>query len=154
MKSILVIYHSQQYGNTKILASALADGVRDAGDKVLMINTNERRVTPEEFITADAVAIGTPDYYSYPAGTIKTFFDDLYLWDKAGEPVKGKPAVLFMTHGGGGRAKQPFEGFADRFFQRMDETVSSGRPVADEAKKLCFNLGKELVRKLRAAAHV
>jgi len=113
-----------------------------------MINTNERRVSPEDFIVADAAAIGTPDYYSYPAGTIKTFFDDLYLWDKEGKSVKGKPAVLFMTHGGGGRAKQPFEGFADRFFQRLGETVSSGRPVSDEAKNRCFNLGKELLLKL------
>ena len=148
MKKILVIYHSQQFGNTKLLASALADGIRNAGGEALMINTNERRVSPEDFIVADAAAIGTPDYYSYPAGTIKTFFDDLYLWDKEGKSVKGKPAVLFMTHGGGGRAKQPFEGFADRFFQRLGETVSSGRPVSDEAKNRCFNLGKELLLKL------
>jgi multimeric flavodoxin WrbA len=151
MKKVLVVYHSQQFGNTKILALALADGIRDAGGDVLMVNTNERRVSPEEFVAADAVAIGTPDYYSYPAGTIKTFFDDLYLWDKAGKPVKGKPAILFMTHGGGGRAKQPFEGFADRFFQRVGETVSSGRPVSDEAKSRCFDLGKTLQQKLSAS---
>lgn len=151
MKKVIVIYHSQQFGNTKILALALADGIRDAGGDVLMINTNERRVSPEEFINCDAAAIGTPDYYSYPAGTIKTFFDDLYLWDKAGQPVKGKPAVLFMTHGGGGRAKQPFEGFTDRFFQRMEETVSSGRPVSDEARNRCVNLGKALMLKLSAS---
>lgn len=151
MKNILIVYHSQQFGNTKILALSLAEGIQDAGGEVLMINTNERRVTPGEFIAADAVAIGTPDYYSYPAGTIKTFFDDLYLWDKEVKPIKGKPAVLFMTHGGGGRAKQPFEGFADRFFQRVGETVSGGRPVSDEAKKRCFNLGAELLLKLLAS---
>ena len=151
MKKIMVIYHSQQFGNTKILALALAEGIRDAGGEVLMINTNEQRVSPEEFIAADAVAIGTPDYYSYPAGTIKTLFDDLYLWDKAGTPVKGKPAVLFMTHGGGGRAKQPFEDFAKRFFQQMGETVTSGRPVSDEARKRCFDLGKELLSRISAS---
>jgi multimeric flavodoxin WrbA len=150
MKKSMVIYHSQQFGNTKILALALADGIRDAGGDVLMINTNERRVSSEEFINCDAAAIGTPDY-SYPAGTIKTFFDDLYLWDKAGQPVKGKPAVLFMTHGGGGLAKQPFEGFADCFFQRVEETMSSGRPVSDEARNHCFNLGKALMLKLSAS---
>jgi multimeric flavodoxin WrbA len=151
MKKILVIYHSQQFGNTKILALALSDGIQDAGGEVLMINTNERRVSLEEFIASDAVAIGTPDYYSYPAGTIKTFFDDLYLWDQTGKPVKGKTAVLFMTHGGRGQAKQPFEGFAERFFQRMGDTVTSGRPVSDEAKKRCFDLGKELLLKLSAS---
>ena len=43
MKKILVIYHSQQFGNTKILAEALADGVREAGADVELINTNEHR---------------------------------------------------------------------------------------------------------------
>ena len=112
MSKILVIYHSQQFGNTKGLAEALAEGARESGAEVELINTNERRVTLNEFLATDAVAIGTPDYFSYVAGTIKTLFDDIYLWDQAGKPVKGKPAALFFSHGGGGRVKQPLETFA------------------------------------------
>ncbi len=148
MGKIIVIYHSQQYGNTKTLAEALADGAREAGAKVNLINTNERRVTLEEFLSTDAVAIGTPDYFSYVAGTIKTFFDDIYLWDQAGKPVKGKPVALFFSCGGGGKVKQPFEALAGRFFQQMGETVGSERPITGEAKKKCLALGKELVRAL------
>jgi len=151
MKRILIVYHSQQFGNTRILAEEVAKGIVASGGTAELINVNDRRVSLDEVLTADAVALGTPDYYSYPAGTIKTFFDDLYLWDKAGNPVKGKPAVLFMCHGGGGRAQQPFEGFADRFFQRVGETVTSGRPVSDEARKCCFELGKALATKVAAA---
>jgi multimeric flavodoxin WrbA len=147
MKKIIVIYHSQQYGNTKILAEALAEGVREAGGEVNLINTNERRVTLEEFLSSDALAIGTPDYFSYVAGTIKTFFDDIYLWDQSGKPVKGKPAVFFCSHGGGGgKVKQPFESLAHRFFRQVGETFSSGRPISDEAKKKCRALGKELIQ--------
>ena len=149
MGRILVIYHSQQYGNTKVLAEVLAEGIREAGVEVNVINTNERRVPIEEFLGADAVAIGTPDYFSYVAGTIKTFFDDIYLWDQAGKPVKGKPAVLFFSCGGGGKVKQPFESLAHRFFQQVGETVSSGRPISDEAKKNCRTLGKKLVENLK-----
>ncbi len=69
MEKILGIYHSQQYGNTKILAEALAEGAREAMAEVNLINVNERRVTLEEFLAAGAVAIGTPDYFSYVAGT-------------------------------------------------------------------------------------
>jgi flavorubredoxin len=80
-------------------------------------------------------------------GTIKTFFDDIYLWDQSGKPVKGKPAVFFCSHGGGGgKVKQPFESLAHRFFQQVGETLSSGRPISDEAKKKCHALGKELVQ--------
>ena len=148
MGKIIVIYHSQQYGNTKILAEALAQGAREAGAEVGLINTNEQRVTLEEFLSADAVAIGTPDYFSYVAGTIKTFFDDIYLWDQSGKPVKGKPAVLFFSCGGGGKVKEPFESLVQRFFQQVGETVGSERPISNETKKKCLALGKELVRSL------
>jgi len=149
MGKIIVIYHSQQFGNTKVLAEAFAEGAREAGAEVNLINTNERRVTLEEFLAADAAAIGTPDYFSYVAGTIKTFFDDIYLWDQSGESVKGKAAALFCSHGGGGgKVRQPFESLAHRFFQQVGETVASGRPITDEVKKKCHTLGKELVKNL------
>ncbi|MGZ3493226.1 MAG: flavodoxin family protein [Thermodesulfobacteriota bacterium] len=152
MGKIIVIYHSQQYGNTKILAQSVAEGVREAGAEVNLINTNERRVTPEEFLSADGIAIGTPDYFSYVAGTVKSFFDDLYLWDQSGKPVKGKPAVLFFSCGGGGKVKQPFESLAQRFFKQVGETIGSQRPIGDEAKKKCRALGDELVKSLRPIA--
>lgn len=145
MKRILVIYHSQQFGNTKMLAEALADGVREAGADVELINTNEHRVTMKEFMSADAVALGTPDYFSYVAGTIKTLFDDIYLWDKAGQPVKGKPAVLFLSHGGGGRVREPLNSFAQRFFTKVGKTAEFPRPINEEAKRACHELGKQLV---------
>ena len=148
MGKIIVIYHSQQYGNTRMLAEALAEGAREAGAEVNLVNTNERRVTLEEFLSSDGVAIGTPDYFSYVAGTVKTFFDDMYLWDQSGKAVKGKPAVLFFSCGGGGKVRQPFEALALRFFKRVGEMVGSERPVSDEAKKKCFALGKELVKNL------
>ena len=148
MKKILIIYHSQQFGNTKTLAEALAEGGREAGAEVELINTNEHRLTLKEFMSADAIALGTPDYFSYPAGTIKTLFDDLYLWDQSGEPVKGKPAVLFMSHGGGGRARQPLNSFAQRFFKKVGETAEFERPINEEAKKTCRGLGRALVASL------
>jgi multimeric flavodoxin WrbA len=144
MGKILVVYHTQQFGDTGALAEALAEGAREGGAEPEMINTNERRVTLEEFLAADGVALGTPDYYSYVAGTIKTFFDDLWLWDRSGEPVKGKPAALFFSHGTGGKGRAPFEAFAGRFFDQVGETVDSPRPTGEEARKACRVLGREL----------
>jgi len=147
MGKIIVIYHSQQYGHTGELADALAEGAREAGAKVEKINTNEQRVTLEEFLSADAVAIGTPDYYSYVAGTLKTFFDDLYLWDKAGKAVIGKPAAFFYSHGGGGIVKQSLEKFGKRFFTQVGETIERGPANAEEALQKCRTLGRELAQK-------
>ena len=149
MAKILVIYHSQQFGNTGILADALAEGAREESAELLLINTNDHRVTLQEFVNADAVALGTPDYFSYVAGTIKTLFDDIYQWDKAGEPVKGKPAALFYSHGGGGRVREVLEKFSNRFFEQVGETVGSGRPIGDDARKRCIALGRELAAKIK-----
>ncbi len=152
MGKILVVYHSQQFGNTKELAEALAEGSREAGAEVELVNTNERRITLEEFMAADGVALGTPDYFSYLAGTIKSLFDDMYLWDQSGQPVKGKRAALFFSHGGGGKVREPFEYLARRFFHQVGETLESKRPVSDEAKKKGQALGKELARGLGKSA--
>jgi multimeric flavodoxin WrbA len=105
MKRVLVIYHSQEHGYTARCAELIAQGVRQADDiAVELINTNEaQRVDMQVFAGCDGVAIGSPDYYSYVAGTIKQLFDDLYIAKGQGVPVQGKPCVLFMTHGGGGR---------------------------------------------------
>ena len=149
MAKILVIYHSQQFGNTGILAKALAQGARGEGAEVTLINTNEHRVTLEELLAADAVSIGSLDYFSYVAGTIKTFFDDLYQWDKAGETVKGKLAALFFSHGGGGRVRGPLEQLAARFFKQVGETVGSPHPITDDAKDQCAALGMELARRIK-----
>jgi len=148
MGKIIVIYHSQQKGNTKELAEALAEGARNAAAEVLLINTNERRVTLDELLNADAVAIGTPDYYGYLAGTIKTLFDDIYLWDKAGKFVMGKPAALFYSHGGGGTVRQSLEKFGGRFFTLVGEIIERGPANADAAKEKCTALGRELAQKI------
>ena len=103
----------------------------------------------DEFLAADAVALGTPDYFSYLAGTIKTFFDDIYQWNQAGEHVKGKPAALFFPHGGGGRVRQHLKDFADRFFNHVGEIVESRTHISNEAKKNCFALGQELANKVK-----
>jgi len=146
MGKIIIMYHSQQYGHTGELADALAEGAREAGAQVEKINTNERRVTLDEFLSAAAVAIGTPDYYSYVAGTLKTFFDDLYLWDKAGKAISGKPAAFFYSHGGGGHVRQSLEKFGNRFFKQVGETIERNPSNAEEARQKCRALGKELAQ--------
>jgi len=45
MKKILIVFHSQEAGNTKRMAELVARGCRQVrGVQVSMVNTNERRV--------------------------------------------------------------------------------------------------------------
>ncbi len=148
MVLLLVLYHSQEYGNTKAMAEAVAEGAKSEGATVTMINTNEKRLNIEEFRQFDAVAFGSPDYYSYIAGGLKMFIDDLYITRKINrQGLVDKPYGLFYSHGGGGRVREPFE----RLFSMMKlgakigETIeSSGSPNSKELEE-CRELGKQLV---------
>ena len=145
MTIALVLYHSQEFGNTAAMAEAVAEGLRDVGCKVDLFNTNDGRYDMTQFPKYDCVAIGSPDYYSYIAGGLKMFMDDHYIYDvrKGLEGLKGKPYVLFYSHGGGGRVKDNL-----RIFKRVGTLIgepvgSRGRPDSQVLER-CRALGKEL----------
>jgi flavorubredoxin len=145
MARALVLYHSQEFGNTAAMAEAVAEGLRDAGCEVDLFNTNEGRYDMTRFPQYDCVAIGSPDYYSYIAGGLKMFMDDHYIYDvrKGLKGLKDKPYVLFYSHGGGGRVKDNL-----RIFKRVGTLI--GEPVSSkgwpdsQVLDQCKALGKEL----------
>ena len=147
MIKALVLYHSQEFGNTAAMAEAVAKGLRDAGCEVDLFNTNEGRFDVTQFPQYDCVAFGSPDYYSYIAGGLKTFMDDHYIHDvrKGLDGLKGKPYALFYSHGGGGRVKDAMQIFR-RVGTLIGEPVGSrGRPDS-QVLEMCKALGKELVK--------
>ena len=146
-KKVLVIYHSQQAGNTEACARLVAQGLREAGDiEVELINTNQvNRVDMAVVAACDGLAIGSPDYASYMAGTIKQLFDDIYVARMKGQPIEEKPCVLFMTHGGGGRGIEPFRAMAKRLHMVAEPFVCKGAPEQGCPEAI------ELGRKLAAA---
>ena len=73
--TVLIVYHSLS-GNTKAAAEAVAEGAKAGGaDPVLK---DGLQAGPEDLRACDAIAIGTPDYFSYMAGGVKDFFDRSY----------------------------------------------------------------------------
>jgi NAD(P)H dehydrogenase (quinone) len=145
MTSILVLYHSQEYGNTTAMAKAVGEGAKVAGAEVTLVNTNEQRLDIERYRGFDAVAFGSPDYYSYIAGGMKTFLDDWYISQKSNsQGLKDKPYGLFYSHGGGGRVRGPLEELFGRMGTKVGETVASrGRPD-DAVLEACRELGRQL----------
>jgi multimeric flavodoxin WrbA len=144
MINALVLYHSQQYGNTEKMAEAVAEGLKDSGCNVTLHNTNTQRYSIDEFGLFDIVAFGTPDYFGYLAGTLKTFLDDWYLHrNKPG--FKGKPYGLFLSHGGGGKAVESLSLFRYIGTQVGKSVISIGTPN-ENVIKLCRDLGKDLAK--------
>ncbi len=152
MVKALVLYHSQEFGNTAAMAESVAEGLWDAGCQVDLFNTNEGRFDVTQFPQYDCVAFGSPDYYSYIAGGLKTFMDDHYIYGvhKGLDGLREKPYVLFYSHGGGGRVRDAMQ----RIFRRVGTLV--GEPVGSEGKPdqqvldRCMALGKELAKAFRS----
>ena len=145
MGSILVLYHSQEFGNTAAMAKAIGKGARAAGADVTLVNTNEQRLDLEQYRRFDAVAFGSPDYFSYIAGGLKVFIDDWYIARKSSRRgLENKPYGLFYSHGGGGRVRGPLEDLFSRMGAQVGETIESyGRPN-DAVLKACRELGRQL----------
>ncbi|MBN1583325.1 MAG: NAD(P)H-dependent oxidoreductase [Anaerolineae bacterium] len=146
MAKALVLYHSQEYGNTAAMAEAVAEGLREAGVEVDLFNTNNGRFDIARFPQYDCAAFGSPDYYSYVAGQLKQFMDDHYIADvrKGMQGLKGKPYVLFYSHGGGGRVIDAMKGIFKRVGTMVGQPVGSRGHPSPEVLEQCKALGKRL----------
>ena len=142
MVKALVLYHSQQYGNTESMAEAVSEGFKSKGCDVTLHNANNGRFPIEKYPQYDCVAFGTPDYFSYIAGTLKTFMDDWYI--HRNEPgYRNKPYAVFYSHGGGGRVRDSLSLFSRVGSQVSKPVESRGTPtkkVLDECKELGVKL--------------
>jgi flavorubredoxin len=129
----------------------VAEGIEEAGNfEVVLANTNDGRVDPTMLAECAGVAFGTPDYFSYPAGGIKVFMDDWLIAKRGGaDAIEGLPVALFLTHGGGGRARDPFENLFERVGPRVADTVMIKGAPDEEGARTCRELGRALAAKAR-----
>ena len=146
MVKALVLFHSQEFGNTAAMAEAVAEGLRSAGCEVDLFNTNDGRFDVTEFPQYDCVAFGSPDYYSYVAGGLKTFMDDHYIHDvrKGLKGLKGKQYVLFYSHGGGGKVRKAMVSLFSRVGKQVGEPLGSRGWPGRKALEQCKALGRAL----------
>lgn len=148
MVSLLILYHSQEYGNTEAMAKAVAEGGKKSGAKVTLVNTNDTRLDIEHFRKFDAVAFGSPDYWGYIAGGLKVFVDDFYIVRKDNRKgLYDKPYGLFYSHGGGGSVRGPFEELFKRMKigSKIGETIESYGSPNNTILAECRELGQQLV---------
>jgi len=141
MGEVLIVYHSQS-GNTKAAAEALAQGAREVSGTEVVIKEG-LHATKEDLLSCDAIAVGTPDYFSYMAGGLKDFFDRTYYPTQGS--VTDKPCAIFVTHGGGGKAVKSVKSICAAFkFKIVGEPVLvKNRPNAETSAALT-NLGRFL----------
>jgi len=141
MAKLLIVYHSQS-GNTEAMAKAFYEGAVSSGATVSLKKAAD--TTSDDLIDCDAVAIGTPNYFSYMAGAVKDLFDRTFYAVRGN--ADGKPYVLFSSHGGGGsKALDSVDRICDalQFRRAFDSVLATGKPLSDVLEQ-CRELGKKL----------
>ena len=81
------------------MAHAVADGAKSI-EGVEVILKKAADATLNDLLTADGLALGTPENFGYMSGMVKDFFDRTY--DGAQEKVFRKPFVVFISAGNDG----------------------------------------------------
>jgi flavorubredoxin len=143
MAKVLIVYHTQS-GNTEAMARAVYEGAVSAGATVVLKKAPEANA--EDVLSADIVAIGTPNYFGYMAGMIKDFFDR--VWGTIRDKVAAKPYVVFGSKGGGGaQAMESVERICDGLkMTRAADSLMATRQPTPEVLGQCRELGKKLAQ--------
>ena len=148
MVEVLVLYYSRS-GRTEVLANSVAEGIESvegASAKVKRVDY----ATVDDFISCDAVAFGSPNYFSYMAGMMKDFFDKAL---NIREKVEGKPSVAFTSGGGASDSallslERMISSF--RLEKVADGVVCEGKPSKEDlgaCKKLGVILASRAIKR-------
>jgi flavorubredoxin len=148
---VLILYYSRT-GRTEILANSIGGGARTIKD----VSVSVKRVdyaTVNDFISCDAIAFGSPNYFSYMAGLMKHFFDKAL---NIREKVTGKPAVAFTSGGGSSNsALLSLESMISSFrLQKVAEGVVSEGTPNEKDLAACKKLGEALAKVATKRAEV
>lgn len=145
MAKILIVYHSQT-GNTEKMARALSEGAgKIEGAEVVLKKAGEAGL--EDLLSADGLAIGTPENFGYMSGMIKDFLDrTFYPSQRQPERIFRKPYVVFISAGNDGTgALTSIERIALGFkFKKIYEPVISKGKLTEETLEKCRELGQVL----------
>jgi len=141
-RKVLIVYYSLS-GNTEAAANLVAEGVKESGG--IPVVKKGLEAGADDLLSVDALAVGTPDYFSYMAGGVKDFFDRTFY--PAQGKVTDKPYGTFVTHGGGGAAGKSLEDMGRTFkFRHIADTVMVKNKPDDKAALELKKLGKTLVQ--------
>ncbi len=98
MKRLLIVYHSQSGGTTR-LCEAVLRGARSIEEAdVLCKRAFDAGI--DDLLSADGLIIGTPENFGYMSGAIKDFFDRTFYPCEHG--LEGRPYGLFVRAGNDG----------------------------------------------------
>lgn len=91
MAKVIVVYESK-YGNTRLVANTIAEGMRDVPDIETVLN-ELKEVDLNRISEFDAILIGSPNHIGGATRSVRKFIDKLEKLD-----LEGKLAAVFDTY--------------------------------------------------------
>ena len=149
--TLLVIYYSKK-GATEKMAKEIARGAQDIGAKVAMRSIVD--CTMADLMGADAIAFGSPTYYSNIAWLPKKFLDETVLEFYAqGHSLKGKVCGCFTSTGCYNDGKECLRMLELAFGYALKMSMVTGlvletKDVVKGNLSECYDLGKRLAQEL------
>jgi multimeric flavodoxin WrbA len=140
---VLVLYYSRG-GRTETMAKAVAVGAQGVEGGTATVKRVDY-ATIHDFMSCDAVAFGSPNYFSYMAGVMKDFFDRAL---SIRERVAGKPAAAFTSGGGSSdSALQSLDRMITSFrLEKVAEGIVSEGVPSEGDLEACRKLGESLAK--------
>lgn len=140
MKNIAIVYWSGT-GNTEAMAAAVAEGAKDAGAEVSLIQAAE--FSPQQVCSFDAIAFGCP------AMGAEVLEEDEFepMFAACADHLKGKPIALFGSYGwGDGEWMRTWEeDCRGKGVSLVCDSVICQEAPDEEGEKACRDLGAALV---------
>jgi multimeric flavodoxin WrbA len=154
--TLLVAYFSEK-GSTKKMAEEIAKGAKDSGAKVTIKSINDCSMA--DLQSADALAFGSPTYYSNIAWQPKKFLDETILAFYAqGYTLKEKICACFTSVGGYQDGQECLRMLELAFGHALKMHLISG--VVLESKEIsqgnlskCYDLGQIIAQELARLDH-
>lgn len=152
MVKVLVVYDTK-YGNTKLVAEKIVEGMMEVEGIETAISDVEE-VDLEKVARSDAILIGAPNHMGGPARSIRKFIDKLGNLD-----LKAKWAAVFDTYLGG-----DFEKAMKKMEKRIREKVPELKltipglsirvggmkgPIVDGELPKCKDFGRKMATQLK-----
>ncbi len=157
MHKILVVYYTRS-GNTKKMAEAIAEGIKQEGVAVCLKSVADTQA--DELVRYDGLVIGSPTYYGSMSAEVKKLLDDSVKFHGR---LDGKVGAAFSSSANiaGGNETTVLDILNAMLIHGM---IIQGDPQGDHygavsidapdarAKKGCLRLGVRVARLVKALA--
>jgi len=150
-KTLLVVYYSKK-GSTQKMAEEIAKGAKVAGTNVVIRSVND--CSTADLLVADALAFGSPTYYSNIAWQPKKFLDETILdFYSQGHSLRGKVCACFTSVGGYQDGQECLRMLELAFNHALKMLLVSGvvlesKEIAEGNLTKCYELGQRIAKEL------